>query len=96
MVRVLPPPEERFDPVTARWLTPGGPLHDPQRDSLDPEHAQPMRLIDPIPCELAESESLTGSVDKDALRAAWRRRWLVIGFAALVLAAMFIGGVLVG
>ena len=28
MPTFVPPPEQRFDPITARWLTPGGPLYD--------------------------------------------------------------------
>ena len=53
MTRFLPPPAERFDPITERWVTPGGPLHDPQRDSFDPDHGEPVTLICPIPRELA-------------------------------------------
>lgn len=56
MARVLPPPSERFDPVTARWVTPGGPLHDPERDSFDPDHGAPVKLVGPIPRELADAD----------------------------------------
>jgi len=54
LARVLSPPSERSDPVTARWLIPGGPLDNPERDSFDPDHGAPVKLVGPIPRQLAE------------------------------------------
>lgn len=48
-----PPPQERFDPIFGRWFTPGGPLHDPERETVDPEHRLPVELVGPVPPELA-------------------------------------------
>ncbi len=96
MSRVLPPPSERFDPITARWVTPGGPLPDPQRDSFDPDHREPVELVGPIPRELAEFDGLATS---DGLRGArrWRRRrWVILAIVALAIAAMLISGSLTG
>ncbi|CAL8974570.1 hypothetical protein PROP_01459 [Propionicimonas sp. T2.31MG-18] len=91
MARILPPPAERFDPITARWLTPGGPLHDPQRDSLDPDHGEPVRVVEPVPRELAEAdESSAGGA-----REARNRQLLVLAVVALA-AGMIVGGFVVG
>lgn len=91
MARILPPPAERFDPITARWLTPGGPLHDPQRDSLDPDHGEPVRVVEPVPRELAEAD------EPSARRtgAARKRQLLVLAVVALA-AGMIVGGFVVG
>lgn len=53
MPMATPPPQERFDPIFGRWYTPGGPLHDPELESLDPEHRLPVELVGPVPPELA-------------------------------------------
>mgnify|MGYP006914498458 CR=1 FL=1 len=81
MARILPPPPERFDPITARWLTPGGPLHDPERESFDPDHVQPVELIGPISRELIDSGADVS--DGHANRVARHRRGLVtVGLAS--------------
>jgi len=90
MARILPPPAERFDPITARWLTPGGPLHDPQRDSLDPDHGEPVQVVEPVPRELAEAAEPSGG----RAGAARRRQWLVLAVVALI-AGMIVGGLLI-
>lgn len=59
MPPALPPPPERFDPITARWLTPGGPLHDPELEALDPDHSLPVELVGPVPRELAGATAET-------------------------------------
>lgn len=95
MARILPPPAERFDPITARWVTPGGPLHDPQRDRVDPDHGEPLRLVGPVPPELAELDgSETGEPHRAAQRSR-RRRWMLLAFVAFGVAAMLLGGALV-
>ena len=90
MARILPPPPERFDPITARWVTPGGPLHDPQREGTGPDQGEPVTLVDPIPEELAQPslEVRTGTGP------AQRLRWAVLAVLALVVAAILIGGLL--
>ncbi|MFT4110463.1 hypothetical protein [Propionicimonas sp.] len=89
MARVLHPPAERFDPVTARWLTPGGPLQDPQRDDVDPGHREPVTLLGPIPRELADAAPPD---HRDAgHRHARRRRWLVLAFFAFAVIALLMG-----
>ncbi len=95
MARILPPPAERFDPITARWVTPGGPLHDPQRDDFDPDHREPLTLVDPIPRELA---GLDGTELSDPLRGEkrWRRRrWMLLAFVVFALVALIVGGSLI-
>jgi hypothetical protein len=62
-----PPPQERFDPIFARWYTPGGPLYDPELAAVDPEHQLPVELVGPVPPELAVAaaeapDEPTGSV----------------------------------
>lgn len=96
MNRVLPPPMERFDPVTARWVTPGGPLHDPQRDSFDPDRREPVELVGPIPGELAGLDRLATSDGDRSVRRWWRRRWMVLAIVGLAITAMLIGGFLTG
>ena len=96
MTRVLPPPSERFDPITARWVTPGGPLHDPQRDSFDPDHREPVELVGPIPRELAGLDG-PGISDGHSGAGRWRRRrWVILTIVGLAIAAMLIGGFLTG
>ena len=96
MAGVLPPPSERFDPITARWVTPGGPLHDPQRDSVDPDHGEPVTLVGPIPRELAElDEPGTGNENSGAGSLWHRRRWQLLAIVAFCIAAMLIGGFLI-
>ena len=87
MAQVLPPPAERFDPITARWLVPGGPLHDPQRDSVDPDHGLHVTLVGPVPPELAESSPLPSQ--DHGYRA--RRRWLVLAMVVLTVLAIALG-----
>lgn len=87
MAKILPPPAERFDPITARWLVPGGPLHDPQRDSVDPDHGQQVSLVDPVPPELAEPNA-----QPSPHRGHWaRRRWMVLAMVALTVLAIALG-----
>ena len=95
MARLLPPPSERFDPVTARWVTPGGPLHDPQRDEFDPDHAEPLTLVDPIPPELAGPDWPGLSDPPRGARRRQRRRWMLLAFVAFGIAALLIGGYLI-
>ena len=95
MTRILPPPAERFDPITARWVTPGGPLHDPQRDSFDPEHGEPLELVRPIPPELAGMDRAEISDPYRNARRWRRRRWMLLAFVALGIAALLIGGSLI-
>lgn len=54
MPTAMPPPPERFEPITARWLTPGGPLPDPELQAVDPGHRMPVELVGPVPPELEE------------------------------------------
>ena len=89
MAGTLPPPAERFDPITARWLPPGGPLHDPERDSVDPAHAEPITLVGPLPRELAAQPS---GGDIDPARAK-RRRWrVIVGVALFAIVLLLVGG----
>ena len=95
VVPTLPPPAERFDPIAARWLTPGGVLHDPQRDSVDPDHCEPLELVDPVPPELSvlDESATTGPRGVNQ----WQlRRWIILAFVALAIAGMVIGGLLAG
>ncbi|HEY3548394.1 MAG TPA: hypothetical protein VGK17_20160 [Propionicimonas sp.] len=71
----LPPPEERFDPILGRWETPGGPLHDPARDALDPDHGEPVALVEPIPPELRDADSQSPDPGRDRRRLGWGWRW---------------------
>lgn len=73
MPMATPPPQERFDPIWGRWFTPGGPLHDPEREAVDPEHRLPVELVGPVPPELALAttearEEPTGSVPAGSRR----------------------------
>jgi hypothetical protein len=92
MTGILPPPAERFDPITARWVTPGGPLHDPQRDTFDPAHGEPLELVGPIPRELAELDEPGISDGHSGARSWRRRRWILLATVAFCIAAMLIGG----
>jgi len=90
MSSIVPPPQERFDPITARWLTPGGPLPDPQRDEIDPDRREPVTIVGPIPPELnvlgdahlREGAGLVGASTTHVLR------WVLV---ALVLLAILLG-----
>jgi hypothetical protein len=82
MPKALPPPQERFDPVTARWFTPGGPLHDPELESLDPEHRLPIELVGPVPPELvANPEAGTDGAHPRPGRAVIAF-WLIVALVA--------------
>ena len=80
MSHLLPPPPERFDPITERWVTPGGPLPDPERDFFDPNHRESVELVGPIPPELAGSELGAGAGDDapDSPSARLRRFLLIV------------------
>lgn len=91
MARMLHPPQERFDPITARWLTPGGPLTDPQRDSIDPGHAEPVSLVGPVPRELAEPDGSVNDAGRRSAAATRRRRLIMLAVLTFV-ALMLIGG----
>lgn len=90
MTGMIPPPQERFDPITARWLTPGGPLPDPERDAIDPDHREPVTIVGPMPPELnvlgdahlRDGAGWVGAGTSQVLR------WLLV---ALVLVAIFLG-----
>ena len=95
MARILPPPAERFDPITARWVTPGGPLHAPQRDSLDPDHDEPLELVAPIPPELAGMQWTDGDLQQQAPGRWRRRRWLLLAVVGFGIAALLLTGSLI-
>ena len=54
MERVLPPAEERFDPITGRWIN--APLPDPARTWVDPAGDAPVTVVGEIPPELSEHD----------------------------------------
>ena len=83
MTAHVPPPEQRFDPITARWLTPGGPLFDPDRAAMDDDEA--VTLIGPIPDELAHASNPPGS----AVNPYARMRRVVLVTLAVVALALF-------
>lgn len=87
MDKVVPPPSERFDPITARWLVPGGPLQDPLRDSVDPDHGQQVSLVGPIPPELAEPDARPSEDRSHQVR----RRWMVLAMVVLTVLAIALG-----
>ncbi len=87
MAEPLPPPAERFDAITARWLSPGGPLHDPEREGLDPTYAEPVTLVGPVPREL----SAPGPLDDTGHSPSRRRWWVVLAVVAFTLAFVLIG-----
>lgn len=96
MARILHPPVARFDPITARWLTPGGPLHDPQRDSFDPEHREPVTLVGSVPQELVGTESSrTGDNAERRTPVYLRRRRVTLAVFWLFIIAVIVGGILV-
>ncbi|HEY3337584.1 MAG TPA: hypothetical protein VGK18_03700 [Propionicimonas sp.] len=95
-MQATPPPEERFDPFLERWVTPGGPLHDPARDAVDPHHCEPVELVEPVPPELRDA---TRSAPLDANTGRQRHRgsrsqaiagWLVAAALAVALAAVIL------
>ena len=86
MPESVPPPPERFDPITARWHLPGGPLPDPHRHEFDPDDQQ-VTLIGPVPRELAEADVTT--VRSSAPSPAARLRWAVLTVLAVGFTAVF-------
>jgi hypothetical protein len=94
MARILHPPPERFEPVTARWLVPGGPLHDPERDAVDPSHNEPVTLVGAPPRELAEAAAPDDPAQ--IARTRRRRRLVALAFVLVALAAVIIGGSVIG
>ncbi len=93
MSSIVPPPQERFDPITARWLTPGGPLPDPARDEVDPEHREPVTIVGPVPPELAGAEHATDPTGWRSMVTPRQLRWALV---ALVLLAFVLGGFSLG
>jgi hypothetical protein len=93
MSSIVPPPQERFDPITARWLTPGGPLPDPERDEVDPEHREPVTIVGPVPPELAGAELATSPTGWRSMVTPRQLRWALV---ALVLLAFLLGGFSLG
>ncbi|MCA0295185.1 MAG: hypothetical protein LCH96_07705 [Actinobacteria bacterium] len=92
MARRLPPPDDRFDPITARWLTPGGPLHDPERGDIDPDET--VTLVGPIPRELAALG--TGSSDAGSSTNPYRRfRWALLIVLAIGILGLLVSGMVV-
>lgn len=70
-------------------MTPGGPLHDPERDFFDPDHRERVELVGPIPPELSEAEA--GAQADDGVRpspAALLRRFLLIVLALAAAVAL--------
>jgi hypothetical protein len=88
MTSIVPPPPERFDPITARWLTPGGPLPDPARDALDPDHREPVTVVGPLPPELAAADEALAATSWRSIITVRQVRWVL---AALILLAMLLG-----
>ena len=79
MERVVPPAEERFDPITGRWIN--APLPDPARTWVNPAGDAPVTVIGEIPPELAEHERPpTPGITAAETRATrtQRLRWLII------------------
>lgn len=75
----VPPPPERFDPITARWQIPGGPLPDPNRHEFDEDDPQ-VTLIAPVPAELADP----GPAERSPTRSpAARMRWAILSVLAI-------------
>ena len=84
MPTFVPPPEQRFDPITARRLTPGGPLFDPDRTAMD-DGDLPVTLVGPVPRELRHISGHAGtSVNPYA-----RMRRVVFGLIGVVAVVMF-------
>nr|WP_300145627.1 hypothetical protein [Propionicimonas sp.] len=91
MAQVLHPPPERFEPITARWLVPGGPVPDPERNAVDPGHSEPVTLVGRLPREL------DGTVASGEPLGPWRaRRAALLVFAVVALTAMVIMGGVAG
>ena len=90
MERVMPPAEERFDPITGRWIN--APLPDPARAWVNPAGDAPVTVVGEIPPELSEHDRppTPGStaVETRATRTQ-RLRWLII--VVLVVAVIALG-----
>jgi hypothetical protein len=93
MSSIVPPPPERFDPITARWLTPGGPLPDPQRDEVDPDHREPVTLVGPVPPELAGADEAVEPTGWRSMVTPRQLRWALV---ALVLIGILVTGISFG
>ena len=90
MERVLPPAEERFDPITGRWIN--APLPDPARTWVDPAGDAPVTVVGEIPPELSEHDRPpTPGIMAGETRATrtQRLRWLII--IVLVVAIIALG-----
>ena len=90
MERVLPPAEERFDPITGRWIN--APLPDPARAWVNPAGDAPVTVVGEIPPELSEHDrpptpgSTAGETRATRIQ---RLRWLII--IVLVVAIIALG-----
>lgn len=93
MTSMVPPPQERFDPITARWLTPGGPLPDPQRDELDPDRLEPVDVLEPLPPELAVLADGRPRNEVTGIDSVRVLRWVIV---ALVLLGIVLTGISFG
>ena len=90
MERVVPPAEERFDPITGRWIN--APLPDPARAWVNPAGDAPVTVVGEIPPELAAHDRpLTPGSTAGETRATrtQRLRWLII--IVLVVAIIALG-----
>ena len=98
MPLVLPPPLERFDPITARWVTPGGPLHDPERGDGDTDRGEPVTLVGPIPPELAglDAQGILADGPSSINGASRRFRWAILAVLAVGMATVVVAGFVVG
>jgi hypothetical protein len=72
------------------------PLRDPQRDDFDPEYREPLEMVGPIPPELAGPGGWEISDPRGGAKRWRRRRWMVLALAAFGIAALLIGGYLIG
>lgn len=95
MPEVLPPPPGRFDLNNETWDTPGGLPPDPARDAVDPNRAEPVMIIGPIPPELARAEP-SNPLELRTTPAS-RLRWAIFALitaaaAVIMLARLLTGG----